>query len=82
MAASGSMRYWCAPPLPPAKPLLLVPLLPRAKPWQECNKSMYAELENHGTIGRIRPVLRRSILEALPPDAHLRASGRITIAVT
>jgi len=48
----------------------------------ECNKSMYAELENHGTIGRIRPVLRRSILEALPRDAHLRASGRITIAVT
>lgn len=43
---------------------------------------MAADLRQNGTRGRLRVVLARLLDERLPPDAHERCSGRLTVAIT
>lgn len=45
------------------------------------NIEMYRELRSKGTVGQVRDVVETYAHAVLPPDAHLKAKGRLNVSV-
>jgi len=47
----------------------------------DASLEMYEELREKGTVGNVRGVLETQLRRVLPADAHLRANGRLHVAI-
>lgn len=48
----------------------------------EANKCLQTEIIQKGALWKLADILQNTLMEVLPADIHIRASGRVAIAVT